>query len=195
MKKNKVQKIERKKEKGLLKVDLACGQNKQPGFIGVDFAKAPGVDIVHDLNKFPWPFKDNEVDEVFISHYIEHIPLDTPKGDGLILFMNELYRIMKPGAKCMIVGPYYTSMRCWQDPTHRRAMSEAMFLYYNADWRKANRLDHYPITADFDYGYGYVMAPDWNGKNDDMKHFGIRHYNNVVSDIQVTLTKRVLEKK
>ena len=30
-----------------------------------------------------------------------------------------------------IWAPYYTSMRCWQDPTHTRAISEATFLYAN----------------------------------------------------------------
>lgn len=177
-------------EQAPVRVNLACGQTKQEGWIGVDIAKCPGVDIVHDLNKFPWPFKDGSVDEVFISHYVEHIPLDTTKGDGLCLFMNELHRILKTGGKVTIVGPYYSSMRCWQDPTHRRALSEATFLYFNKGWRESQKLDHYPITADFDYSYGYVVSPEWVGRNDETKAFAIRNYHNAVSDIQVQLTKK-----
>lgn len=45
-------------------------------------------------------------------------------------------------AKATILAPYYTSMRCWQDPTHTRAISEASFLYFNKDWRVQNKLDH-----------------------------------------------------
>lgn len=173
-----------------VRVNLACGQTKEEGWIGVDVAKCQGVDIVHDLNKLPWPFKSDSVDEVLVSHYLEHIPLDTPKGDGLILFMNELHRILKPGAKATIITPYYTSMRCWQDPTHRRAISEATFLYYNAEWRKINKLDHYPITADFEFQYGYHVAVDWASRSEEARSFALRHYNNVVNDIQATLTKK-----
>ena len=82
-----------------LKIDLACGQNKKDGFIGVDIAPGDGVDLVHDLNKYPWPFKDNSVTAINISHYIEHVP-------DLIKFMNELHRIMKVGGTCEIVAPY-----------------------------------------------------------------------------------------
>lgn len=173
-----------------LRVNLACGQTKEEGWVGVDIVKCPGVDVVHDLNRFPWPFKSDSVDEVFVSHYVEHIPLDTPKGDGLILFMEELYRILKPGAKAKILAPYYNSIRCWQDPTHRRAISEATFLYFNQEWRKQNKLDHYPIHCNFDFEYGYLMPGDWANRSDDAKVFAVRHYSNAVNDIQVVLTKK-----
>lgn len=166
-----------------IRVDLACGQNKKEGFLGVDIARAPGVDIVHDLEVFPWPFETDSVDEVNISHYIEHVK-------DLMAFMNELHRIMKPGAKCSIVAPYHTSMRCWQDPTHVRAISEASFLYYNKGWRKTEKLDHYPITADFDFQYGYAYYPQWATRSEEARTFAVSHYNNVVSDIHVSLTKK-----
>lgn len=34
-----------------IKLDIACGKNKKPGFIGVDLWE--GADIVADLEKFP----------------------------------------------------------------------------------------------------------------------------------------------
>ena len=176
-----------KKDPKELKIDLACGKNKKEGFTGIDIAPGKGVDIVHDLNKYPWPLKDNSVDEVNISHYVEHTP-------DLIKFMNELYRIMKPGGKCEIVAPYYSSMRAWQDPTHVRAISEATFLYFNQEWLKTNGLDHYDVSADFDFSYGYVMSPEWISRSEEAKAFAIRHYINVISDIQVLLTKREIKK-
>ena len=184
----------KKKEPKLVKVNLACGQTKEEGWIGVDYVKAKGVDIVHDLTKYPWPFKDNSVDEVFVSHYIEHIPYDVKyKGkviDGLIAFMNELYRILKPGGKAMIIAPWYNSVRCWQDPTHRRAISDATFLYFNKGWREANKLDHYHITTDFDFAPSYVINQPFNMKAEEARTFACMHYTNVVSDIQVILTKK-----
>lgn len=167
----------------LLKLDLACGQNKRPGFTGVDVAPGKGVDVVHDLEKYPWPFKGNSVDEAGISHYVEHV-------HDLVSFMNELHRVMKPGAECAIIAPYYSSMRAWQDPTHVRAISEATFLYFNQEWLKNNRLNHYKVTADFDFSYGYSIDPAWQNRNEEARAFAIRHYINVVSDIQVLLKKR-----
>src|SRR3989344_2310598 len=38
-------------------LDLGCGNHKIPESVGVDFVKIPGVDIVHNLNKIPYPFK------------------------------------------------------------------------------------------------------------------------------------------
>jgi hypothetical protein len=101
---------------------------------------------------------------------------------------------MKPGGKCEIVAPYYSSMRAWQDPTHVRAISEATFLYFNQEWLKTNGLDHYDVSADFDFSYGYVMSPEWISRSEEAKAFAIRHYINVISDIQVLLTKREIKK-
>lgn len=172
--------------KQLVKVDLGCGQRRQDGFIGVDKVPGEKVDIVHDLESYPWPFEDNSVDEVNCSHYIEHVV-------DIVAFMDEMWRIMKPGAKAMIQAPYYSSVRSMQDPYHVRPISEMTFLYYNKQWRETNGLNHYPIKADFDFTYGYGMNPPWNTKNDETRVFAITHYINVVADIFVTLTKKELE--
>ncbi|ACD95808.1 methyltransferase domain-containing protein [Trichlorobacter lovleyi] len=164
-----------------LKLDIACGKNKRPGFVGVDLWE--GADIVVDLWQFPWPFEDNSVDEVFCSHYIEHTP-------DLIAFINELYRIMKVGAKAEIIAPYYSSIRAWQDPTHLRAISEATFYYFSKKWRLINRLDHYPLTVDFNFDCNLLLDPYWQEKSEEEKKFAIRHYVNAVSDIQARLIKR-----
>ena len=166
-----------------LKLDIACGQNKMPGYFGVDIAKAEGIDLTYDLEQFPWPFADKSVDEAVCNHYIEHTK-------DIIKFMDELYRILKPGAKALIRAPYYNSVRGWQDPTHTRLISEATFLYYNKDWRTQNKLDHYPIHCDFDYNFGYDFTPDWAMRSEEAKAFALRHYTNVVSDIQVILIKK-----
>lgn len=165
------------------RLDIACGQNKTPNFFGVDIVKAKGVDLVYDLEKFPWPFPDNSVDEAVCSHYVEHTK-------DIIKFMDEVHRILVPGGKIMIRAPYYNSMRAWQDPTHTRAISEATFLYFNKSWRKANRLNHYPIKSDFDFSFGYDFTPDWAMRSEEARAFAVRHYTNVVSDIIVMLTKK-----
>jgi predicted SAM-dependent methyltransferase len=172
-------------EETKLKLNLACGQIKMEGFVGVDIAQCEGVDVVHDLTVTPFPFEDNSVDEIYCSHFIEHL-----NGEQMIKFMEELYRIMKPNATGTLIAPYYSSMRAIQDPTHKSFISEANFLYYNKDWRDTNKLDHYGITCDFDYSYAYHMEPYWAMREESARAFAIKHYNNVINDIQINIVKK-----
>lgn len=161
-----------------MKLDIACGQNRKEGFKGVDIAPGEGVDFVWDLEKYPWePFKDHLVEEVNISHYAEHVK-------DLMKFMDEVWRICQHDAKVTIVGPYYTSIRAWGDPTHVRTLNEWTFLYFNKGWREANKLDHYPIKSNFNISMMYTFFnPPWDKKSDEAKQFAQQHYWNVVSDI------------
>lgn len=189
--------------KKVIKLSLACGDNKPEGFLGVDIAKTKSADYVQDLLKFPWKqFKDNSVDEIECSHFVEHIPHGNGYNDPFFQFFDEIYRILKPAefdpsnpnvptkGFMTVVCPYYSSMRAWQDPTHQRAISEASFLYLNKQWRIDNKLDHYPVKCDFDFSYGYSINQEWQNRSEESRAFAIAHYKNVVDDIQVQLVKR-----
>jgi predicted SAM-dependent methyltransferase len=178
----------------LLKLNIAGGQQRMDGWTNIDIAKIPETDIVHDLNVMPWPLKDNSVEEALCSHYVEHIPTlcacCSGKQNPFFAFLDELYRIMIPGGKVTVISPYWSSIRCWQDPTHTRGISEYTFLYANAKWRMDNKLNHYPVHADFDFTYVYSMDAAFGQRAQDAQQFALRHYTNVVSDIQVFLVKR-----
>jgi predicted SAM-dependent methyltransferase len=176
------------------KVDLACGQNKKgEDWIGVDISKNSCVDIVHDLNKYPWPFEDNSVDEIHCSHYVEHIPHDIEsedKRDGLIQFMDEVYRILKPGGKMTIIAPYYTSIRAFGDPTHRRFICDWTFYYYSKEWRDNNKLDHYGIKSDFDITLEYYITNELTLKSEEIRNRAFKHDWNAIDDIIAKLIKK-----
>ena len=172
-----------------LRIELACGDHKKDeGYFGVDVAKRDGVDMVVDLEKFPWPFDDNSVSEIVCRHYIEHTK-------DIIKFMDEVYRILKPGSRFVLTAPYWTSIRAWQDPTHTRIISEESFLYFNKLWREANHLNYYPIKSDFDFTFGFEFYPEWVNRADEARNFAAKHYVNVIADIQVLLIKKVPTKK
>lgn len=59
--------------KPALKLDLGCGQNPKEGFEGVDLYGDKATHR-HDLFKFPWAFADESVDEIYTSHFLEHVP-------------------------------------------------------------------------------------------------------------------------
>lgn len=172
----------------LVKVNLACGQRCGPGSIGVDIADIDGVDIVHDLKVYPWPFEDGTVDEVTCEHYVEHLD-----GAEFIDFMNELWRILADGGRATIETPYLTSYRAWADPTHKSMMHEAKFVYFNREWRENEKLDHgdyVKITANFDFDFGYrITDPRWVNAHEEAKARAIQHYWNVVDDLVIHLRK------
>lgn len=177
-----------KKPVVLLFLDLGCGDNKKEGFKGVDKFKTASTDFVHDLLTFPWPFKSDSVQEVWSSHFFEHIPQELrPK------FMDELYRVMVPGAKATVITPYYKSPRATQDFTHMwPPISEESYLYYNKAWRETNNLTHgyYTMKCDFDFTCGYAIDNEWNKREESARNFAMRHYWNTISDLWVTLIKR-----
>lgn len=79
-----------------LLLNLGCGENRLPGYVNVDaYGEA---DVIHDLNKFPYPWPDKSVDGIEIWHVLEHIP------DWWGAF-KEMARILKPGGYLHIRVP------------------------------------------------------------------------------------------
>jgi len=170
----------------LLKLDLGSGDRVREGFEGVDIVQLPNVKHVVDLRKTPWPWKDESVGEAHTSHFMEHLT-----GEERIAFMEELWRVLVVGGTCSVIVPYWASMRSIQDPFHKwPPMAESSFLYFNKGWRESQMLGHYPIKCDFDYNYGYSIAPQWQQKAEEPRQYAISNFVNAVMDLHVTLTKR-----
>jgi SAM-dependent methyltransferase len=114
--------------KSQVNIDLGGGSTSSAGFINVDIEDNPDVDVVHDLEEYPWPFPSNCADLLVASHIVEHI---NPHKNGFIKWMNEAWRILKPGGKMMVATPYAGSMGYWQDPTHVNGCNEVTWYYFD----------------------------------------------------------------
>jgi predicted SAM-dependent methyltransferase len=106
----------------MIKLDLGCGTSRKEGFTGVDSLNLKGVDIVHDLTVFPYPFPDNYADEILMDNVLEHLPQP-------LKVVEELYRICKNGAKVTIAVPYFRSYYSTIDPTHVNFFGTNWFNY------------------------------------------------------------------
>lgn len=189
-----------------LRLDLGCGQNPKEGHEGVDLYGDKATHKV-DLFKFPWPFKDNSVDEINSSHFLEHIPAreveerdltGTNPGnnrdlfvgqDMFFAFMDECHRIMKIDGWMNIVVPSGRSNRAFWDPTHRRFFMQETFLYLNRDWRKQNGLDHYRVNCHFGCDVGHSMPQEEGLYADGVQRMRVMHYWNTTIDWIAKLKK------
>jgi|GEM_PF-849394 len=150
-------------EKQALSLDLGCGPNKQSGFIGMDIRPLEGVDIIHDVEKFPYPLPDECCALVRASHVMEHINphagdnrttnlirllLDKnlitsqdvkdyvgeiDPGPIFMRLMDEIWRILCVGGRFMMALPYAGSPPFWQDPTHVNGISEVTLAYFDPE--------------------------------------------------------------
>src|SRR4051812_19084516 len=97
----------------LMKVlDVGCGINKKPGSIGIDRNPNTKADVLVELDRFPYPFRDKAFDGLQAVHVIEHV-------SDVIKAMEEFHRIVRPGGEVFIVTPHYTDFSSFCDPTHR----------------------------------------------------------------------------
>lgn len=119
----------------ILQLDIGCGQNKQPNFIGLDIRPLPGVDIVHDVEQYPWPLPDDCITQAICSHLVEHI---SPQKFGFINFMDEIWRVMKPGGRLAIICPHGNSQGFLQDPTHCNPCNETTWAYFDPQESRTN---------------------------------------------------------
>lgn len=106
------------------KLNLGCGEMTLIGYLNVDFIKLEGVDLVHNLNKLPLPFKDNTFEEILMINILEHV------SDPWLL-MCEIKRIGKPGCIVKIITPHFASVNAWGDMQHKRPFSYFCFTHGN----------------------------------------------------------------
>src|SRR5262245_9368314 len=110
-------------------LDLGCGAHKSERAIGMDKRDLPGVDIVHDIEVFPWPLPDGCCYRILASHLFEHL-----KPWLMNEIMDECHRVMKDRGQLVIAMPYPGSTRFWMDPTHIKAWNEVTAQYFSCDY-------------------------------------------------------------
>ena len=112
-------------------LDIGCGANKQGlDWFGIDYRKLAGVDLVQDLEKFPWAIPSESFNTAVANHVVEHIQ---PTHGIFINFMNEVWRVLKPNGEFLIGAPYATSSGMFRDPTHCNFINEETWSYFDPD--------------------------------------------------------------
>lgn len=175
----------------IINIDLGCGSKKKEGYIGIDRLKFDGVDIVLNIGNAPLPFEANTVDEVHTSHFMEHLT-----SQERCHIMNELYRVMKVGAKVTMIVPHWGSARAYGDPTHQwPPMGEMWFYYLGQKWRDENAphtdIKHNPhgYACNFESTWGYGMHGQLLTRNQEFQQFALNFYREAIQDMIGTIVK------
>lgn len=107
-------------------LDVGCGGAKSQGAIGIDQKKQEGVDVVCNLNHYPWPFKSDTFDFLYCISVIEHL-------DNVVKTMEELHRIGKNGSVIVIDTSHFAHPNSYRDPTHKWHFTLGTFDYFTGE--------------------------------------------------------------
>jgi len=108
------------------KLNLGCGEFKKEGYINLDHYLQAKPDIVHNLNKFPYPFLDNCCNLIEADHVLEH--LEDP-----FVVMKEFHRISENCGKIIIRVPHFS--RGFTHPEHKRGFDISFPYYFNPSFK------------------------------------------------------------
>lgn len=184
-----------------VRLNLGCGKTTMEGFVGMDRRKFPGVDIVHDINDYPWPFADESVEEIHCSHVLEHFDHNRHNPER-VRIMNEMYRILVPGGKATIITPHWASNRAYGDFTHAdKPVCEMFYYYVSKEWRVLNAPDNDiewnkdGYFCDFDATWGYSLNQAIQTRSLEYQQHALAFWKEAAQDMVATLVKRPSEPK
>ena len=171
-----------------IRLDLGTGTgiHKPDGFIGVDLVPHRAVDRVVDMRK-PWPWKSESVAEAN-CHYVMHYFTAAER----VHVVNELWRVLKPGAKTVIVTPHEFASKAYGDlRVQWPPVAEAWYLTLNKAFRESEPyLKTCGYACDFDFTLGYGLHPGLVSRNQEYQQHAVTFWKEAAQDLCVTLVKR-----
>ena len=169
-----------------MKLNLGCGHNIKEGWVNLDIEKRKGVDVVHNLEEFPYPFKSNHFDLILADNVLEHL-------EDTIGVMAEIHRILKPRGQVILRFPYFQHPNAWVDPTHKKCLTAETFNYFVKQKKRIVRGKsiHGPVKSDKQFTeFEYRYKPTWIGYSVYPFIRWLRHFCDIlILDVEVKLTK------
>ena len=182
----------------MMRLNLGCGFNKREGFVNVDIGDHCAPDVVHDLEQTPWPWEESSVDEIHMSHVLEHLGATT---EAYFAVLRELHRVCRHDARITIIVPHPRHDDFLHDATHVRAVTAeglSMFSRRNCEaWIAAGHANTplaFVAGVDFEIVESEASLEEPYHSKFELGVLSkteivqaIRQYNNVVKETKVTL--------
>lgn len=136
--------------------------------------------------KGKWKQKSNSVPEVQIANLIQFL-----KPKERIHFMNELYRVMKKGAKAQIIAPHWCASKAYGDLSFEYPpVSESWFAHLNKAWREEFAPWGTEYECDFDSTVGYALHPQLASRNMEYQQQAVSFWKEACQDTVATVIKK-----
>lgn len=123
-----------------MRLNLGCGARPILDYWNHDRTKhSEWVDVEWDLEQLPWPWIDEQFEEVLAQDVMEHLHLDVHE------WLDECWRILKPGGVLKLRLPAFDHHLSYRDPTHQRVFHPESFFYWDPThhlWQEFGR--YYP---------------------------------------------------
>jgi SAM-dependent methyltransferase len=113
----------------MLKIlELGAGSRPRENAVNHDRVfHSPHIEIAWNLENYPWPWQDNEWDEIRANDVFEHMNAD------IHTWLSELHRILKIGGILTLRLPAWDNPLSYRDPTHKKVFHEETFDYFDPD--------------------------------------------------------------
>ena len=151
------------------KLDLGCGNRKRSReHVGIDRLEHPDVDLVGDVLEVLATIPDGVVQEVFCSHFLEHV-------DDLETMLAEMTRVTRPGGRVEIVVPHFSNPYFASDPTHRRPFGLYTFSYLTSTALLRRQVPQYgdPLPLQLErVSLGFKSTPPFYARHGFKRLFG-----------------------
>jgi len=132
-----------KAKQGIL-LDVGCRDRKESNFTGISGRHFEGVDIVHDLETFPYPLEDESCLTIKAAHVVEHI-----KPWLVFDWFNEMWRLLVPKGQLAVSAPFANSQGFFNDPSHCSYINEATFQHLDPNYPTYKQHEPLPWKIEF----------------------------------------------
>ena len=127
-----------------MKINLGSGGDPKEGMINVDMLDIEGVDVIHNLMDFPYPFETDSADYIQAVDLVEHLDNYTSdRRPSVVAFIEECHRILKTGGELFMQMPGWKSPLLWIDVTHVRGFDIQSFDFFDPDTEFGKTRDFY----------------------------------------------------
>lgn len=109
-------------------LNLGCGYVKLVDHWNVDINPRCNPDEIIDIERTPWPYMDNQFQQITAHNVLEHVGRDP---DVFLSVIKEMYRVTKPGGQWKITALHHRYDGFWEDFRHVRPITPVTFKLFD----------------------------------------------------------------
>lgn len=161
-------------------LNLGCGTAIINEALNVDIADLPGVDLIHDLNEYPYPLEHASFDVIIMDDVIEHVK-------DPIRCLKECHALLKPHGELRIKVVHWNHEYSYSDPTHLHAFGPIYWEFFTGK-RRSYYMDFQFEDLELSYIFDSRAIREFGSDEQVLLQQAV-HHSNIIQAMQVSLYK------